>query len=114
MLAVREEVLRYLEAARKEKRIGSAQEAAVEVVVPPPDFDFLAAHREDLEAVCIVSRLTVRRADGPEAGQALAVRVERAAGAKCPRCWNYRENVGSSAEHPDLCGRCATVLTGKE
>jgi isoleucyl-tRNA synthetase len=113
LLVVREEVLRHLEAARKEKRIGSAQEAAVELTVPSADFDFLAAHREDLEVICIVSRLAVRRADGPEAGQAMAVRVERALGAKCPRCWNYRESVGTSAAHPDLCGRCADVLTGK-
>ena len=113
LLAVREEALRHLETARKEKRIGSAQEAAVELIVPSADFGFLAAHREDLEVICIVSRLAVRRADVPEAGQAMAVRVERALGAKCPRCWNYRESVGTSATHPDLCGRCAEVLTGK-
>ena len=113
LLAVREEVLRHLEAARKEKRIGSAQEAAVELIVPSADFGFLAAHREDLEVICIVSRLAVLHADGPEAGQAMAVRVERAVGAKCPRCWNYRESVGASAAHPDLCGRCADVLAGK-
>jgi isoleucyl-tRNA synthetase len=110
LLTVRDEVLRALEAARKEKRIGSAQEAAVEVAVPPAAFDFFAARRGELETISIVSRLTVRRQDDPAAGQAIAVRVDRAPGAKCQRCWNYRESVGASATHPALCDRCVGVL----
>jgi len=113
LLQVREEILRGLEAARKEKRIGSAQEAAVELAVPEADFDFLAAHREELETICIVSRLAVRRAAQAGGDPAIAVRVERAPGAKCPRCWNYRENVGASPAHPGLCRRCASALEGR-
>jgi isoleucyl-tRNA synthetase len=110
MLAARDEVLRGLEAARKAKRIGSAQEAAVEITVPPADFDFFAARREELETISIVSRLTVRRHDVTTAGQPIAVRVDRAPGAKCQRCWNYRESVGASATLPALCDRCVAVL----
>jgi isoleucyl-tRNA synthetase len=112
LLTVRDEVLRHLEVARKEKRIGSAQEAAVEVTASQADFDFLTAHREDLEIICIVSRFTVRPVDGVEASQGLTVRVDRAPGVKCPRCWNYREGVGGSTAHPALCERCAGVLEG--
>jgi isoleucyl-tRNA synthetase len=114
LLLVRDEVLKALEAARKEKRIGSAQEAAVEVAVPPADYDFLAARRADLETICIVSLLTVRRDDVSAAGQTLAVRVERAPGVKCQRCWNYRDSVGASATHPELCDRCVGVLQEKQ
>ncbi len=110
LLTVRDAVLRGLEAARKEKRIGSAQEAAVEVAVPAADFEFLNARRDDLEMICIVSRLTLRRSDDPAAGRPLAVRVDRAPGGKCQRCWNYRESVGASARHPGLCERCVSVL----
>jgi len=114
LLEARDEVLRGLEVARKDKRIGSAQEAAVELAVPEASFDFLAAHREDLETMCIVSRLAVRRTAESAADPAIAVRVERAPGAKCPRCWNYRENVGASAAHPSLCERCAGALEGRD
>jgi isoleucyl-tRNA synthetase len=114
LLQVRDEVLRALEAARKDKRIGSAQEAAVDLAVPDTSFDFFAAHREDLETICIVSHLSVRRAAEASADAAVAVRVERAAGAKCPRCWNYRENIGASAAHPSLCARCASALDGRD
>jgi isoleucyl-tRNA synthetase len=103
-------VLRHLEAARKDKTIGSAQEAAVEITAAGADAEFLRAHREELETICIVSRLTVVR---DESATALTVRVGRAPGAKCPRCWNYRESVGTSAEHPDLCERCASVVEGR-
>jgi isoleucyl-tRNA synthetase len=32
--------------------------------------------------------------------------------AKCPRCWHHREDVGSHADHPDLCGRCVDNVAG--
>jgi isoleucyl-tRNA synthetase len=110
LLGVRDEVLRALEMARKEKRIGSAQEAAVVVQAPGPEFEFLAGHREDLETICIVSQLTVQRAEVASAGPGLVVRVDRAPGEKCQRCWNYRESVGASPAHPALCDRCVAVL----
>ncbi len=103
LLGLREVVLRSLEAARKEKRIGSAQEAAVRLSVPAADFEFARAHREELETICIVSHLAV------EPGEAAGAEVVRASGSKCPRCWNYRE-TGVSADHPDLCARCAEAI----
>jgi isoleucyl-tRNA synthetase len=113
LLQVRDAVLRGLEAARKEKRIGSAQEASVRVVVPSEDVDFLVARREELETICIVSRLTVCGPADNERDAGIQVRVERAPGAKCPRCWNFREDVGSATAHPRLCRRCADALTGR-
>jgi isoleucyl-tRNA synthetase len=110
LLGVRDEVLRALEVARKEKRIGSAQEAAVVLQAAGPEFEFLAGHREDFETICIVSQLTVKRAEVASAGQGLVVRVDRAPGEKCQRCWNYRESVGASPAHPALCSRCVAVL----
>jgi len=56
----------------------------------------------------------VRRTAESAADPAIAVRVERAPGAKCPRCWNYRDNVGASAAHPSLCERCAGALEGRD
>ena len=31
---------------------------------------------------------------------------------KCVRCWHHREDVGSHAEHPELCGRCVDNISG--
>ncbi|MEO1002226.1 MAG: isoleucine--tRNA ligase [Cyanobacteria bacterium J06638_7] len=46
-----------------------------------------------------------------EAG-AVRVRLARAAGRKCARCWHYETDIGSHASHPSLCGRCVAVLEG--
>jgi isoleucyl-tRNA synthetase len=40
------------------------------------------------------------------------VRIEKAAGEKCPRCWNIRE-LGSDTMHPEVCSRCAAVLASQ-
>ena len=40
----------------------------------------------------------------------LSFSVEKADGAKCERCWSYSETVGTIAEHPTLCKRCAEQI----
>ena len=32
--------------------------------------------------------------------------------AKCVRCWHRRDDVGSHADHPELCGRCVGNVEG--
>jgi isoleucyl-tRNA synthetase len=44
-----------------------------------------------------------------KAGDGFAAQIGVAEGEKCPRCWNIRE-LGVDAVHPEVCGRCATVL----
>lgn len=40
----------------------------------------------------------------------LWLRVERAEGEKCVRCWNFSKAVGQDAEHPELCRKCSAAL----
>jgi isoleucyl-tRNA synthetase len=40
----------------------------------------------------------------------VTIGVGKAEGHKCARCWNYSEEVGKDAEHPELCERCAPVV----
>ena len=115
---IRGEVTKALELARKEKRIGLALDAKV-LIRPPEDMaDFTEEHRELLRTITIVSQLdlsreldsedsTVWRSDEIEG---LAVKVIRAAGEKCARCWTWSEDVGKDPSWPDVCGRCAGVL----
>ena len=39
----------------------------------------------------------------------LVITAWPAEGVKCERCWQIKKDVGSSANHPTLCGRCAGV-----
>jgi isoleucyl-tRNA synthetase len=51
-----------------------------------------------------------------EAGSAIIpgvwLKVRRSGGTKCVRCWHLTSDVGSVAEHPELCGRCAGNIGG--
>ncbi len=40
------------------------------------------------------------------------IAVKPIADPKCVRCWHRRPDVGSHAEHPELCGRCVTNIEG--
>ena len=40
----------------------------------------------------------------------LAVKIERADGKKCDRCWNYSTHVGENKRYPTVCERCLEAL----
>jgi isoleucyl-tRNA synthetase len=101
---VKDVVTKALEEARADGTIGKSQEAALTVRAPGAVVSALR-ERPALADLFIVSAVTLVEAAGE-----VAVTVERAAGEKCPRCWNIRTDVGSDASHPEVCGRCARVL----
>jgi isoleucyl-tRNA synthetase len=109
LLEIRDEVLRSLERRRKDKAIGSSQEAAVTIYSTPGDLAFLKAHQELLATICIVSRIEVDSQPSMGASRFTAV-TDRSQDRKCERCWNHRPTVGQSPEHPTLCERCARVI----
>lgn len=94
-----------LEAMRKNKEIGSSQEATVELVVDQIEADALDPLL--LSTLCIVSSVKIHGVPSPAAP---TVTTSRSTDAKCERCWNYRSTVGHNTEHPTLCDRCATVM----
>jgi isoleucyl-tRNA synthetase len=47
-----------------------------------------------------------------QAGDTLAVHVAASQAIKCERCWHYADDVGHSADHPTICGRCVSNLHG--
>jgi isoleucyl-tRNA synthetase len=105
---VREVVLACLEVERQNKVIGSSLEASVELCAPPVDAARLRPELELLANLCMVSELTLRETPGEST---LFARAHRSRHAKCERCWNLRQTVGTNSEHPTLCERCARVLT---
>jgi isoleucyl-tRNA synthetase len=105
LLALREQVLAALEGLRKNKQIGSAQEATVRVTTNRPER--WMPLRQLLATLCIVSDVEIV-ADASAATE--GVEASRSPHAKCDRCWNYRPTVGESAEHATLCDRCARVI----
>jgi isoleucyl-tRNA synthetase len=118
LLAVREEVARALEMARKERQIGSSLEAEVKLYARGGLMEFLRSYLQDLPMVFIVSGVTLAELSENRSGilwsqtvEDLGVEVVKATGQKCERCWNYRPSVGQDARYPTLCDRCVKVVT---
>lgn len=111
---VRDEVLKALEVARKEKVIGNSLGASLQLY-PDAATAELLGQMEQLDQLFIVSAVRVHGADeaAPEAAmklKGLAVLVEVAEGEKCERCWIVTPEVGRDEAHPTLCARCASVV----
>jgi len=104
-----------LELERGAKRIGSSLQAAIELYVPASTAGLL--RDVDLAELCITSAGDVIAAPPPTGAFTLpdlpdiGVVVRDAPGEKCERCWRVLPEVGSVPEHPDLCGRCADVVS---
>lgn len=109
---VKAEAAKVLEDLRTTGAIGSSLQAEVEIRASGARYELLASLEDDLRFVLICSKTTLVRAADPGAEAIMAAPSPHA---KCPRCWHWREDVGhhaQSADHPELCGRCAENLFG--
>ncbi len=116
LLDLRDYVMKALELARAEKRIGKSLDAKVRVYAADADsYALLAAFERELPTVFIVSQVELLKGEAPadavtEEGAPIAVAVEAAEGEKCDRCWNYTTNGTKDDEGGCLCPRCRAVL----
>jgi isoleucyl-tRNA synthetase len=112
LIAIRETVLKRLEEKRQSGEIGSSLEA--KVVLGPADeasLRLLRENKDDLRYIFIVSQVEIRDDKTTQDRQApVSVEIEKAAGSKCQRCWNYSEFVGKDGSHPTLCERCVKAV----
>jgi isoleucyl-tRNA synthetase len=111
LLAVRNEVLKALEEARQSKLIGGANlEAQVTVTAAEPILSVLGRYQAQLRYLFIVSAVTLESGAPGNGTGGVSVRVAKADGKKCERCWNYSIHVGEDAVYPTVCERCSAVL----
>jgi isoleucyl-tRNA synthetase len=107
---VRDEVLKALEEARNSKLIGGGLEAQVTITAADPVYATLARHRDRLRYLFIVSAVKLEQAASGNGSSGVTIRVEKAPGQKCERCWNYSTRVGEDSAYPTVCERCSAVL----
>ncbi|RAK00751.1 isoleucine--tRNA ligase [Aliidiomarina maris] len=118
LVAVRGEVNRALEQARRDERIGGSLQADVMLYVDSELYDVLAKLKDELRFVLLTSHADIQVLEqAPSEAvktelSGLKVVVNKCAHTKCARCWHQREEVGTIAEHPELCGRCVTNVDG--
>ena len=118
LLEVRSEMTKALEIARQDKVIGHSLEAAVTLSAEGDLADFIEENWQTLKDVAIVSSMDSSGSPAHDSYKSeelpgLSVTVNPAAGDKCERCWVREESVGQNEEHPQLCDRCASVVTAQ-
>jgi len=113
LIAVRNEANKALEIKRKDKFIGNALEAKLVLYAPENFYQLLQDYSDFLPSLFIVSDVELLRPDllTPDTYEStemngLFIKVERASGRKCARCWNWRPTVGNFEEHPLICEHC--------
>jgi isoleucyl-tRNA synthetase len=123
LMKLRSVMLGGLEQARQQKLIGSSLQAKITLYLARQEMDrffYDLLDKLDLAEIAIVSAAEISRDPAPAEAFRLsdvpyaAVVVTQAEGEKCNRCWKVLVEVGSVAAHPDLCHRCADVVTGLE
>ncbi|HEY3705125.1 MAG TPA: isoleucine--tRNA ligase [Terracidiphilus sp.] len=115
LLSTRNEVLKGLELARQEKKIGKALEADVTIHAGHDDLRILQNYESALKEFMNVSRVTLVDAaktdpTGKLIVHAPAVDVTPASGHKCARCWNFMPEVSNYGIWENVCTRCQHAL----
>jgi isoleucyl-tRNA synthetase len=110
LLALRADVSQALEKAQREEMIGKPLEAMVAVTTEDPLVLSAVEAGEnnglaEVEEFLILSNLSIGK--GPK-----NITIGKSAAEKCERCWRHRDEVGSHATHPTLCGRCVDAVEG--
>ena len=107
--AIRVDVTKQLEEVRVGGGIGSSLQAEVIIKTTAEKYAVLSSFADDLKFALITSAASAEQV-ATEADEIVV--VTPSAYVKCERCWHYRADVGSHAEHAGLCGRCVSNLFG--
>ena len=104
-LGVRKKILKALEEARINKIIGSSMQAKVILSVPDNEtIDFVRSF-PGITDILLIAELEINKE------KESAIKIERTKYQKCSRCWVYHQSVGRNKEHPNLCEKCAEIMT---
>ncbi len=115
IFAVRIAVSKQLEQLRKDGAIGSSLNAEVTIFASGDTYDALSKLGDELRFVLITSEAKLEKTDTQPSDSIVAegenisnvwLTLKASNATKCVRCWHQREDVGSHADHPELCGRC--------
>ncbi len=134
----REKILPELEKVRQAKILGKALEAKVLLPfssgsVEFSDLDFCYSQQKLMKELLNVSQFVIWPASTEETPDAAknswseqdsdqlfsntsngyVIKIVKADGEKCERCWHWETDTGSNTEHPTLCGRCAEAVKAK-
>ena len=107
---IRKAVNGAIEIERKNKLLGSSLEASVEIYFKDKD-GINKINVNDLENICIVSKLFITQANNVEDYFQLneladvCIKIKKVSGEKCNRCWKYFDKLNHN-----ICQRCNDAI----
>ena len=115
ILQAKEAINKVIEDQRNQGVIKGSLGADIQLFVSPELQQSLAKLGDELRFVTITSKASLlpltEAADASDSMlEGLKVSVQRSTAEKCVRCWHFIADVGSSPEHPEICGRCVSNL----
>jgi len=116
IIAVRKEVTKALELARKGKEIGHSLDASVTLGLSSELMEKLSPYQDQLRSIFIVSSVDMVETNGIEDGlesetiPGLRIKVSSSSDPKCERCWVHDPTVGDDNNQPTICKRCLNAL----
>ena len=96
----RDEILKALEIARSEKVIGKSFNAKLTITLDKEAKEVFESLNSNIAQILIVSQLEL--VDGSE----FSVKVEKAEGSTCERCWIITKSVNENG----LCDKCQGIV----
>mgnify|MGYP000368414713 CR=1 FL=1 len=117
ILLVKEAINKVIEDQRKEGAIKGSLSADIAVYADHTLYETLAKLGDELRFVTITSKAVLsplsEAADIQESPLGgLRVSVSHSTATKCVRCWHFIEDVGTQADHSEVCGRCIDNISG--
>lgn len=117
LFELRDDVMKALEIARADKKIGKSLDAKLTVYTEDEgQYALLSSFGDMLKTVFIVSGIALVKGKAPEGAltetvSGIGVLVEGADGCKCDRCWAY-STEGKQDGESFLCAKCFLTLEG--
>lgn len=117
IVQAKEAVNKVIEAKRKAGEIGSSLECEVTLYADEAWQRDLGRLGGELHFVLITSAASVEDLEAATDAESselpgLKLTVRKTDNQKCPRCWHYAADIGSSPAHPEICGRCVENVEG--
>ena len=114
ILKLREIVTKAIEPLRADKKVGSSLEVAV--YISGEDTTLAKKYESELANIFIVSQAFVEETPSNEVlntyeEEGYKVKVTKAIGEKCERCWKYRP-LGNHEGHSTICDECYEAIKG--
>ncbi|MFA5090150.1 MAG: isoleucine--tRNA ligase [Candidatus Omnitrophota bacterium] len=119
-LALVPDVAKALEEKRSGGEIGSSFDARIILLTNEvKSYKFLTSLEGDLCEILKVSQVEIASVEEIDAGLSVcrgypevAIKVIKAEGEKCVRCWNYSLSVGCNNLHSQICDNCLKAIGG--